>query len=70
MHVSGTVELRAGWVNQAWNWVKGEESSWERMRVPDLNCAACWGCIEVDCWSPGAKIGFEARELVDMVRED
>ena len=43
VHVSGTVLASAGLENQLLNCVKGDESSSERVRVPDLNCAACCG---------------------------
>lgn len=29
------------WVNQVWNWVKGEGSSWERSREPFVYWSAC-----------------------------
>lgn len=45
-HVSGTVPCRAEEVNQAWNWVNGLESSWERVRAEDLNWAACCGWLD------------------------
>lgn len=74
MQVSGTGEgevCRLGWVNQVWNWLKGDGCRAERCSVECLNCAACaawWhGSVPVvvalaededEAVSPGAKMSF------------
>jgi hypothetical protein len=55
VHVSGTVEVRAGWVNQLWNCVNGDSERSVRCSVPMLNWAA-WVVVGS---VPGANISFE-----------
>ena len=41
------------WVNQVWNWVKGEGSSWERERVP----LVYWSARAEEVWGPAGATG-------------